>query len=74
MERERIKALIELSYTFEEADQIIAQYVGFQTTKEKIAYIKGMFDVEIIDHPNDTPDEDAYRLLLTAVLESKWNS
>jgi len=74
MKREQIKALIELSNSFEEADEVIQKYAGFKTTKEKIAFIKGMFDVKIISHPKDILDEDVYRLLLTAVVESKWNS
>lgn len=73
LERKNVKALIELSTSFEEADEVIKKYTDFKDLKEKIAYIKGMFDVEILDSKKDDPDELIYRLLLTAVVEKKWH-
>lgn len=47
MNREEIKALIELSSNVEEANNVIEDYVKIFSIEEKIAYLKGMFDVEI---------------------------
>jgi len=46
--RERVKMLIVLSKTVEEADEIINEIYGFKTVGEKIAFLQGMFDVELI--------------------------
>lgn len=52
--RERIKFLIVLSKTVEEADKTISEFYGFETVGEKIAFLKGMFDVELISkHDTD---------------------
>ena len=37
MNRKMIKILIELSTTFEKADEVISKYTDFETVKEKIA-------------------------------------
>lgn len=62
-----VKALIELSQNWEDADKIILEFYGFKTTSEKIAFVKGIFDVECIGHERDT-DEMTYAALLTSVL------
>ena len=46
--RERVKLLIVLSRTVEEADKTISENYGFETVDEKIAFLRGMFDVELI--------------------------
>ncbi len=70
-DRQRVQALIELSTTFEKADEVIEKYVGFKTVKEKLAFLYGMFDDRIID-PHPTPDEDAYRIILNSIIQHKW--
>ena len=68
MNRVVAKVLIETSPTTEQANNIINEYGGFETVKEKIAFLKGMFGVEIIDQqPNDS-DELVYELMLNAIL------
>ena len=69
---EMIKALIELSPTVEEADDIINEYFGFETSKEKIAFLKGMFEVEVIDVKRDDSDEMIYNFMLNAIINAKY--
>ena len=63
------KVLIETSGTTEHANKIINEYGGFMTTKEKIAFLKGMFGVEIIDQKPEDSDELVYELMLNAILK-----
>lgn len=72
MKREQIKALIELSTSYEKANEIIEKYVGLKTYAEKIAYLRGMFDCEIFSRTDDDEEVD-YIALLTSVIESKWH-
>lgn len=72
MRREQIKALIELSLSFEEADSIIEEYTDNKTHIQKIAYLQGMFDFEIVErHIED--EEAEYIALLTSIIDKKWN-
>ncbi len=67
------KALIELSNTIEDANNVIEWHLeNSPTYKEKIAFLKGMFDcAEIIDgHPDDS-DELVYNLLLHSIISEK---
>lgn len=68
------KVLIELSTTVEDADNVVIWHLeGSPTFKEKIAFLKGMFDcAEIIDgHPDDS-DELVYSLLLHSIISEKY--
>ena len=71
--REQVKALIELSPTFEEADEVIEEYVGLETVKEKIAFLKGMFEWEIIDQEAKDSDEINYTIALNCIISKKWD-
>lgn len=71
MKRDQIKALIELSNSYEEANEVIEKYVGLKTYEEKIAYVRGMFDCEIFHTTIDSKETD-YIALLTSVLNRKW--
>lgn len=66
--REITKILIQLSESVGEADEIIEDQYHFQTVQEKIAFLKGMFGVELIGHENDAPDEQSYIALLRTVI------
>ena len=69
LNREDLKLLIEISPNFEEANKLIEEQMNFSTTKEKIAFLKGMFDVGvIIDQKPDDSDELIYNLLLSSIL------
>lgn len=71
MKQEQIKALIELSNSYNEANEIIEKYTNFKTYSEKIDYITKMFDCEIFSK-NTNDDEADYVALLTSVVDKKW--
>ncbi len=57
--REVIKILIEHSPNVEEADKVINENFNFKSIGEKIAFLKGMFDVKIISkHDADGTSEE----------------
>jgi len=45
MDNNRLKLLIEMSETVEEADGYIEQYKGYDTIKQKLAFLNGLFSV-----------------------------
>lgn len=63
--REKIKALIILSSTIEEADKIIVENYGFESIREKIAFLKGMFGLQIVGH--EELDEMTYYAMLNTI-------
>ncbi len=75
---ERIKELILLSDTNEEADGYIEKYTGFKSTREKFAFLTGLFGVEIVgsyDESTDNQDDMVkadYEALLVTVLHRKY--
>lgn len=79
MKREKIKALIELSANVEEADEIIVS-LGFETTKEKIAYLSGMFDFQLIGRytkkniTKEKEEEMDYFSILNTIISEKWEA
>ena len=46
--RKVVKTLIELSPNVQEADKVINENYYFKTIGEKIAFLKGMFDVKLV--------------------------
>lgn len=79
MKRERIKALIELSSNIEEADEIVRSEAG-ESVKEKIAFLKGMFDFSLVGrHSEECLDEEEnesmdYFSILNAIINMKWEA
>ena len=71
MKREQIKALIELSCSFEDANAVIETYTEYRTYAQKIAYLQGMFDCEIVGRHIDNEEAD-YKALLTSIIDMKW--
>ena len=69
--RQQIKALIELSVTFDEADAVIDEYTGLSTYSEKISYLSRMFGCEIVDS-NKSDDSADYKAILTTIINKKW--
>lgn len=72
MVQSEIKALIELSSSFESADSVINTYTNMKTYSEKIEYLQNMFDVKIVSINVDSKEAD-YKALLTSIVEKKWN-
>ena len=57
--RKAIKLLIELSPNVEEADKVINENYNFKSIGEKIAFLKGMFDVKLVSkHDADGVSEE----------------
>lgn len=48
MKREHVKLLIESAPTAEKADELIDAVYKFETIPEKIAFLRGMFDVTLV--------------------------
>lgn len=78
LNREQVKMLVELSENVYEADSIIEQYVEIYTIKEKLAFLKGMFDFQLIARLNgegvdpSTSEEIDYYSILSAILNNRW--
>lgn len=72
MEREKIKVLIELSTSFEKADEILTKYTDYKSEAERIAYLQGMFDCKIIARSGGEDIHTDYVALLTAIINEKW--
>lgn len=68
LNRELIKILIETAQTVDEADDVICQIDGLESIREKIAFLKGMFDVQIIGHEEKEPDEMDYFSMLATII------
>lgn len=72
--REKIKLLIELSPTVEEADKTIEENYGFTTIAEKMAFLRGMFDIQVVSEHDaagtskERTAEMSYWAMLNAVL------
>jgi hypothetical protein len=72
--KEAIKAMIELSDTWEDADKIIMEFTPCKLTNEKLSYLYGMFDVSILashDGEEETVETD-YKAVLSAIVNQKW--
>ena len=66
--RRHIKILLEISKTVEEADEVISKNYGFESIREKVAFLKGMFDIQIIGHEEKEPDEMDYFSMLATII------
>lgn len=66
--RNQIKILLETSKTVAEADEVINNNFNFGSIREKIAFLKGMFDVQIIGHEEKEPDEMDYFSMLATII------
>lgn len=76
--REITKLFIETSNTVEDANKIIENAYDFETIEEKIAFLKGMFDVELISN-HDSPEiskgrsaEMDYWTMLSAIINDHY--
>lgn len=75
MDGKALKGLIEMCTTPDKIDEKLSKFTDFETPKEKIAFLKGMFyedDIEIIDQKEDDSDELIYQLYLNAIVNKKF--
>lgn len=68
LSREQVKILLETAGTVEEADEVISKNFDFESIREKVAFLKGMFDVQIIGHEEKEPDEIDYFSMLASII------
>ncbi len=68
--RSVIRRLIEFSLTVEEADQIIMDNYDFKTTKEKIDFLKSLFNINLSTTNDDQPDEITYYTILKMIIDT----
>lgn len=79
MDRERIKALIELSSSVEEADNVLENQ-GYKSIETKYAFLSGMFDFTLIGRfdAEDVSEQKAremdYYAALSAIINNKWEA
>lgn len=77
MHRDKIKLLIQFASTVEEADKIVEEQ-GFVTIREKLAYLKGLFDFTLVGRSDcesvseEQRDEMDYFSFLDAIISSRW--
>lgn len=77
MNKEKIRMLILLSETVEEADEIIVS-AGYENTREKIAYLDGMFNVKLMGRSDaktvnfEKAELMDYYAILSTIINSKW--
>lgn len=68
--REVVKALIELAPNVDEAEKVINENYDFNSICEKVAFLKGMFGVEVVGHEKEEPDEMTYFAMLGASINN----
>lgn len=65
--RKQIMILLETATTVEEADEVINKNFAFESIEEKIAFLKGMFDVEVVGHEGENTEVDYFAMLATII-------
>ena len=69
IKRKIVKNFIETSRNNEEADKVITENYDFQTVEEKIAFLKGMFNIEVVAHGEK--DLSTYHAMLHSIRTEK---
>ena len=75
--REMIKTLITISSSIEEADKVIEENYEFKSISEKIAFLQGMFDVQVISVDDaegvekEESDKMTYFSMLNTIIVAK---
>lgn len=66
----KVKIMILSAPDVETANEIIDINYCFISYREKIAFLKGMFDTEVIGKTNDESDETIYFTILNTILST----
>lgn len=74
--REVVKNLIRLALNVEEADKVIEENYNFTSFEEKIAFLKGMFDVKLVSKHDscDVTKERSVKMDYFAMLDAIINT
>ncbi len=72
-----LRDMIELSKDTLEADTIISEETGYQTAREKKAYLCSEFRFKLcgsddVSSPDDIRDYNDYMAMLAAIIDRKW--
>lgn len=69
--RELVKSLIIISRSVEEANRVIESNYGFRTVGEKLAFLRGMFDIELVSKHDaeGTSEEESAEMDYWVMLE-----
>jgi len=73
-----VKSLIEMATTVEDADEALTKHMGYNTYGEKLAFISGIFGLEVGANNNsegfseDTRKHNDYFSLLAVIIDRKW--
>ena len=72
LDRHYIKVSIELSHNVEEADKVINEKCNFKSINEKIAFLKEMFNVEVVDEHDaeDVSEEESLEMTYWSMLNT----
>lgn len=68
---EQIKAMVELSTSFEEADEVIEKHTENRTCAQKIAFLNSLFDCKIAFKEGEYEEVD-YVALITSIINKKF--
>ena len=70
--REVVKTLIELSPNVEDANKVIDENYNFKSIREKMAFLRGMFDVELINKHDSSgiSEEESTEMTYWAMLNT----
>jgi len=75
-DKNAIKAMIEMSDDWTEADRVITEFTERKDTQAKLELLSEMFtDVSILAYHGSSPAnkvEDDYRSILSAIVSLKW--
>jgi hypothetical protein len=80
MDKDKLKMLIELSETIQEADGYIEQYSGFTSTSQKLEFLSELIPCTILsretpdNHAMDVIIEDDYHSILHHIIKRKWRT
>jgi len=75
--KDAVKAMVELSETWQEADKVIKEFTPWKSTGERLSYLYGTFNVSILASHDGIEDEQHkleadYRAVLSAIVNQKW--
>lgn len=72
LRKDQEKAIIELSSSFEEANNFLELNLGLISLHSKIEYLKENFDIEFVGHEIENSFDD-YKILLNSIINNKWS-
>ena len=73
VDRKTTQALIELSTTPEKKDDMLQRYYPAFSTAEKIVFLRGMLDIQIIDQREDDSPEFIYQLMCEGIVHHNFS-